>query len=161
MHIHGPALGATQPPIQWVPGALSLGVKWPGREADHSPLSSAELKNGGAIPPPPYVFMALCFSAVLIKYRDNFIYTDRTKKGKRSFWIVMKRTKNVVFWTIITFPSLLYLIHKITMSRSQTQLRRYHASLCDQTEFYSRLKSPTLPALTPAWKHKRTTSNTV
>jgi hypothetical protein len=39
------ALGATQPPIQWVPRALSLGVKRPGREADHSPLSSTEIKN--------------------------------------------------------------------------------------------------------------------
>jgi len=29
----------------WVPGALSLRVKWPGREADHSPSSSAEVKN--------------------------------------------------------------------------------------------------------------------
>jgi hypothetical protein len=28
-----PAWGPTQPPIQWVPGALSLGVKRPGREA--------------------------------------------------------------------------------------------------------------------------------
>jgi hypothetical protein len=35
------ALGPTQPPIQWVPGAPSLGVKRPGREADHSPESSA------------------------------------------------------------------------------------------------------------------------
>jgi hypothetical protein len=34
-----------QPPIQWVPGALSLGVKRPGREADHSPPPSAEVKN--------------------------------------------------------------------------------------------------------------------
>jgi hypothetical protein len=25
-----PVLGPTQPPIQWVLGALSLGVKWPG-----------------------------------------------------------------------------------------------------------------------------------
>jgi hypothetical protein len=33
------------PPIQWVPGALSLGVKWPGREADHSFPSRAEVKN--------------------------------------------------------------------------------------------------------------------
>jgi hypothetical protein len=33
-----PALGPTQPPIQWVPGALSPGVKRPGREADHSPI---------------------------------------------------------------------------------------------------------------------------
>jgi hypothetical protein len=28
-------------------------VKWPGREADHSPLSSAEVDNGGTIPPLP------------------------------------------------------------------------------------------------------------
>jgi hypothetical protein len=27
-----PALGHTQPPIQWVPGALSMGVKRPGLE---------------------------------------------------------------------------------------------------------------------------------
>jgi hypothetical protein len=39
------ALGPTQPPIQWVPGALSLEVKRPGREAHHSPPSSAEVKN--------------------------------------------------------------------------------------------------------------------
>jgi hypothetical protein len=39
------ALGPTQPPIQWVPGALFLGVKRPVREADHSPPPSAEVKN--------------------------------------------------------------------------------------------------------------------
>jgi hypothetical protein len=38
------ALGPTQPPIQWVPGALSLWVKRPGREADHS-SPSAEVKE--------------------------------------------------------------------------------------------------------------------
>jgi hypothetical protein len=38
------ALGPTQPPIQWVPGSLSLGVRRPGREADHSP-SSAKVKE--------------------------------------------------------------------------------------------------------------------
>jgi hypothetical protein len=38
-------LRLTQPPIQWIPGALSLGVKRPGREADHAPPSSAEVKN--------------------------------------------------------------------------------------------------------------------
>jgi hypothetical protein len=33
-----PALGPTQPPVQWVSGVLSLGVKArPGRDADHSP----------------------------------------------------------------------------------------------------------------------------
>jgi hypothetical protein len=44
-HASRTALGPTQPPIQWVPGALSLGVKRPGREAHHSPPSSAEVKN--------------------------------------------------------------------------------------------------------------------
>jgi hypothetical protein len=39
------ALGPTQRPIQWVPGTLFLGVKRPGREADHSPPSSAEVKE--------------------------------------------------------------------------------------------------------------------
>jgi hypothetical protein len=39
------ALGPTQPLMQWVPGALSLEVKRPGREADHSPPSSAEVKE--------------------------------------------------------------------------------------------------------------------
>jgi hypothetical protein len=41
-----PALGPTQTPIELVPEALTLGVKQPGREADHSPKSSAEVKNG-------------------------------------------------------------------------------------------------------------------
>jgi hypothetical protein len=40
-----PALGPTQPPIQRVPGALPVGIKRPGREAYHSPPSSAEVKN--------------------------------------------------------------------------------------------------------------------
>jgi hypothetical protein len=39
------ALGPTQPPIQWVPGAIALGVKRLGREDDQSPSSSAEVKN--------------------------------------------------------------------------------------------------------------------
>jgi hypothetical protein len=35
-------------------GGSYLGVKRPGREADHSPSSSVEVKNGGAIPPLPH-----------------------------------------------------------------------------------------------------------
>jgi hypothetical protein len=41
-----PALGPTQPPVQRVPGVLSPGVKArPGRDADHSPPSNAEVVN--------------------------------------------------------------------------------------------------------------------
>jgi hypothetical protein len=41
-----PILGPTQPPIQWIPGPLSQGVKRPEREADHFPPTIAEIKNG-------------------------------------------------------------------------------------------------------------------
>jgi hypothetical protein len=37
-------LEPTQPPNQWVPDALSPRVKQPGREADHSPPTRAEVK---------------------------------------------------------------------------------------------------------------------
>jgi len=38
-----PALGYTQPPIQWVPEALTPRVKRLGREADHSSPSNTEV----------------------------------------------------------------------------------------------------------------------
>jgi hypothetical protein len=59
---YGAALGPTQPPIQWVPGALSLGVNRSGREADHSAR--------GAIPPLPNMPSWPWCSAK--KHRDTF-----------------------------------------------------------------------------------------
>jgi hypothetical protein len=44
-----PALGSTQPPTQWVPRALSPGIKRPGCEAGNSLPSTAEVENGGSI----------------------------------------------------------------------------------------------------------------
>jgi hypothetical protein len=40
-----PKLGSTQPPIQWVPGTLVLGVKRSGREADYFRRDFSELHN--------------------------------------------------------------------------------------------------------------------
>jgi hypothetical protein len=51
-----PAVGPTQPHIQWIPRAiLPWGGKQLGCRNDHSPTSSAEDKNGGAIPPLPHM----------------------------------------------------------------------------------------------------------
>jgi hypothetical protein len=50
--------GITQPPIQWLPEALSPHIK---------PVSGAEAKNGEDYPPLP-----LMYSWCLIKHRKNF-----------------------------------------------------------------------------------------
>jgi hypothetical protein len=49
------------PPIQWVPGDLSPELKRPGREADHSPPTSPQVKKTWTYTSTPsYVFMAWC-----------------------------------------------------------------------------------------------------
>jgi hypothetical protein len=61
-----PALGSTQPSIQWVPGALSLGLKRPEREAHNSHPCSVKVKNPWSYTStPPYLVMTWC----LIKQR--------------------------------------------------------------------------------------------
>jgi hypothetical protein len=48
-----------QPPILWVPGSLSPGVKRQGREAVHSPPTGAEVKKNVIYTfTPPYASMA-------------------------------------------------------------------------------------------------------
>jgi hypothetical protein len=55
--------------MQW-----ALGVKRPGHEADHSPPSSAKVKNGGNITPLHSTY-AILYGASLINHRDNFTYS--------------------------------------------------------------------------------------
>jgi hypothetical protein len=66
------ALGPTQHPIQWVPGALSLGVKRQGREADHSPPCSVKVKECVEL------YLHSCntpsWRGAQLKHRDKFIY---------------------------------------------------------------------------------------
>jgi hypothetical protein len=66
------ALGPTQSPIRWVPGAFSLGVKRPGREATHSPSSSADVKECVEL----YLHSpnTLSWRGAQLKHRDNFTF---------------------------------------------------------------------------------------
>jgi hypothetical protein len=69
-------------------GALSPGAQRSGREADHSPPSSAEVKNAwSCTSAPQYVFMAWC----LVKHRDNFKCVRRYKPQ-----VLEKFMKNVL-----------------------------------------------------------------
>jgi hypothetical protein len=53
---------------------VSSRVKRQGREADHSPPSSAEVKNGGALSQFSKYLHGIVLNYV-IKYRDNFTFT--------------------------------------------------------------------------------------
>jgi len=55
-----PALGPTQSPIQWVTGALSLGVKQLGHEADHSLPPSVKVKQCIEL----YLHSPVCFHGI-------------------------------------------------------------------------------------------------
>jgi hypothetical protein len=67
------ALVPSHPPIQWVPGTFSLGIRWPGRDANHSPPVNAEVKNEWSYTSSlPYVFMPWC----IVKHRDSFTFTE-------------------------------------------------------------------------------------
>jgi hypothetical protein len=78
-----PGLGPTQPPMQRLPGPISPAVKRPEREAHHSPPPSAEVKNGGAIP--PLISMSSWCSAWLIKNRDSFTLLYKYQVLQRMF----------------------------------------------------------------------------
>jgi hypothetical protein len=44
-----------KPPIQWVPWSLCPGVNRQGREANHLPPTSAEVKKSGSMKPLPHM----------------------------------------------------------------------------------------------------------
>jgi hypothetical protein len=75
-----PAPRPTTPPIQWVPGTLSQGVKRHGRQADHSPPTSAEVKKSGSIHSLPHT--RSWHSASYVRHKDNiiFFYPFRSSK---------------------------------------------------------------------------------
>jgi hypothetical protein len=70
-----------QPPIQWLPGALSLEVKRPGYEADHWPPFSAEVNLWSYTSTLQDVFMFWCLTEQWIYLHGLVIYL----KGTQSF----------------------------------------------------------------------------
>jgi hypothetical protein len=81
--------GSTQPRIQWVPGTISLGVKRPGREADHSPPSSAEVKNAWS-----YISVFMLWFSVF----QSFL--DRRREDSRLNWMVATILR---IWSALSF----------------------------------------------------------
>jgi hypothetical protein len=65
-----PALGPNHPPLQWLSGALFLGAKRPGREADNLHLVLRS-RMRGAIPPLPNTSS---WRDAQLKHIDNFTF---------------------------------------------------------------------------------------
>jgi hypothetical protein len=65
-------------------GDFSAGLKWPGHEANKSPLSNSKVKNVVAIPPLPKT--SSCHSAWFIKRRENFTFYGETDSPREFSW---------------------------------------------------------------------------
>jgi hypothetical protein len=141
-------MGYTQPPVEWVPWTVYQRVKRSGSEADHSPPSSAEVKNGGAIPPlrrpPPIVFMAWCVinsvQGQLHLYQimvtvQHYWYNDwptaqTSRKPRmqllRNISISSINTSNLMQLVYLTFVHMLYessaVLKMITMQRRTSNI---------------------------------------
>ena len=64
-------MGLTQPPIEWVLGAVSLTAKQPFREVNKSPPFSAEVKNMWRYKHTPRLHTPSWRGSLLIQYRHN------------------------------------------------------------------------------------------
>jgi hypothetical protein len=71
-----PAVVSTQPPTKCVPEALSSELKRPGREADHSPPTGAEVKQ-------IWIYTTTS-SQAFMAYEQLYLYTEIQQGGRKS-----------------------------------------------------------------------------
>jgi hypothetical protein len=102
-------LGHTQPPIQWVPGDLSLGVKRPGREADHSPPSSAKVKE--CVELYLHSLYTPSWRGAQLKHRDNFTFTVNNHSGSQEIPCLLWNPK--IHYCVHKGPSLIRILNQI------------------------------------------------
>jgi hypothetical protein len=89
-----PALGPTQPFIQWVPRDSFPGVKRSGREANQSPPSNVEVKKTWiCTSTPPHV--AVLNGKVASKYRAKCIECSQRRLKERSVAFLIKMSPAV------------------------------------------------------------------
>jgi hypothetical protein len=121
------ALGPTQPPSQWVPEALSLGVKWPGCDADHSPPSTAKVMKCVELyfhssNMPPWHGAQLQKK----KHRDNFTFTF-TFTFKQQLLILMRYTFYDMFQFVCIISHFEENLYKVLF-----ELHNHHSMVCPQ-----------------------------
>jgi len=94
-----PALGHTQPPVQWVSEALTPGVERPGREADNSSPFCVEVKNAWSyISTPPVRVHGVVLSGACTE--RWWLCTDHSLITK--FWLSHIKTCDCITCSIKT-----------------------------------------------------------
>jgi len=88
-----PALEHTKPPIQWVPGVLSVGSGRGVKLTTHLQLVPKSRMRGAISPLPQYFFMAW-FS---VKHRDNFTFTFTHITEGLGIWYFVNTVMNLQF----------------------------------------------------------------
>jgi hypothetical protein len=140
-----PELRPTRPPIQRIPGAFIPGVKRPGREADHSPSTSAEVK---------YLLLAEWRSSIGLRslsesarfeskgrhfsFQLSFSWFTSVPLGKSRTvsWSGNTRFLPDPFQCIIPEPSYLLMLHNIVVCRTVSMQRAWDARI-NHTRFWA------------------------
>ena len=74
----GPVLGPTQPSTQSKPEISNRGVNWSGREADHSPPSSADVDEWSCTSAPPTCLYGA--HRIIFTFTFTFTFTFQPKR---------------------------------------------------------------------------------
>jgi len=73
-----------------VPGILYLRVRWPRREANHSPPSSAEIKKCAEL----YLHSPICHHGVVLSYAQGQVYLFQPWR-EETIWITSRQEDNI------------------------------------------------------------------
>ena len=106
-HLSRPALGPTQPPVQWVPG-ISRGQRAAGRDADPSPPSSAVVKKEQSYTSTPPVGRTACTEPQCLYKGAPYLFllhlTHDTHGNVYPYSVPVQTDHNRYSWTLKHCP---------------------------------------------------------
>jgi hypothetical protein len=107
-------------PTHWVFTVLSLGIMWPGREADHSPSSSAEVKNEWSYTSIPHSAsrqeeqqLYLYLTHVFLEKKHTNVTVSIVQTNSAFLLFHSRNSIGLQHWTIIRLRRILNKLHNL------------------------------------------------
>ena len=116
-HLSRPAVGPTQPPVQWVPGFFPGAKERPGRDADPSPRSSAVVTKGQSYTSTPPTGRTACTEPRCL-YKGAlylYLYTPYSKVSDKALTLTFRHRASSVqdmHFATLQRTLFIYLINK-------------------------------------------------